>query len=753
MQTKNPAQMKRIGSRIKGFDHQKWRQICILVMVIANLEKYKQNAELRRMLVSTSGSLLVESTSKDLFWGAGAGINSPAIRDMANWKGKNVLGLILTDIRMRMLNLEMSKTPIPSNINTSYDIEYPPLQGTSSRKVATSASNASKSAKSTIDKSPPQQSCSSSSVKNVEQLVESTSKMHIQASAIKRIEIVESEKAEKSTDEKLGQVEEEKEKKVVEYLVCQVEEHSVIGARFNPTTNKSWPHFIQIKNELAENSEGFVEKLQLGDSVWVSCFEWREGYRALARNEGEVTRYRKIWFHGRINSQAVVTSIELIVYAPRVECSGVVIRIRETKGVRSCCIVIASHLQVSTRCYRRQLIGLNLDEIEIGQLVTLSVAKLPANSLVDDSYILPHMTEFKIGAEEVIQSGMGTLGTVEPHGPWPYKRNGKNVFYPLLPEMTPEEVELSESIMSAAIGYSYEDERKTIIENRFEGVAIYLDELFHLCFCQIDNAKVKTLKDAWSEEDQVVLKSEMHLPHFANGVVRKIEVSQVQSFGTKRFDFWIRVKVINVQERKDRDVEEELSNAQDGGFVVVHPMLFKGLESRRDCFATHLPSMLSTKDTNQGRLLRALMAREFEVDDDPEEWDASAVERIHPLMRMLNRKQQETAKILLEEGCRFVFQQAPPGVGKTYVASIVVAIMLSIMNNVKVAVVTAANLPLAKLARELEEVLGSPVMEDSGAVAFFSGYAKDKYFGMINELRQHMLVTVTYSRNRIIVDY
>ena len=43
------------------------------------------------------------------------------------------------------------------------------------------------------------------------------------------------------------------------------------------------------------------------------------------------------------------------------------------------------------------------------------------------------------------------------------------------------------------------------------------------------------------------------------------------------------------------------------------------------------------------------MAREFEP-EEVEEWDASAIERIHPLMRMLNRKQQETAKILLEEG-------------------------------------------------------------------------------------------------------
>lgn len=117
------------------------------------------------------------------------------------------------------------------------------------------------------------------------------------------------------------------------------------------------------------------------------------------------------------------------------------------------------------------------------------------------------------------------------------------------------------------------------------------------------------------------------------------------------------------------------------------------------------------------------------------------IEQMHPLMRLLNARQQVTAKSLLKDGCQFTFQQAPPGVGKTYVASVVVAILLSVLNDVKVAVITAANLPNAKLAKELEEILGSAEMEDSGAIAFFSGYAKEKYRDSINELRRHMLIS------------
>jgi predicted NAD-dependent protein-ADP-ribosyltransferase YbiA (DUF1768 family) len=40
-------------------------------MTICNLEKYKQNAELRKLLFETGDTLLVEATSLDLYWGAG----------------------------------------------------------------------------------------------------------------------------------------------------------------------------------------------------------------------------------------------------------------------------------------------------------------------------------------------------------------------------------------------------------------------------------------------------------------------------------------------------------------------------------------------------------------------------------------------------------------------------------------------------------------------------------------------------------
>ena len=80
---------------------------------------------------------------------------------------------------------------------------------------------------------------------------------------------------------------------------------------------------------------------------------------------------------------------------------------------------------------------------------------------------------------------------------------------------------MAESIISAAIDFSFEDERKKVIENRFEGTALHVDKVFLLRFSNIDSPKVKKLKSVWSIEEQVELKSEMNLPHFGIGMVKK----------------------------------------------------------------------------------------------------------------------------------------------------------------------------------------------------------------------------------------
>ncbi|KAL3073545.1 hypothetical protein niasHS_017112 [Heterodera schachtii] len=200
-------------------------------------------------------------------------------------------------------------------------------------------------------------------------------------------------------------------------------------------------------------------------------------------------------------------------------------------------------------------------------------------------------------------------------------------------------------------------------------------------------------------------------------------------------------KVTNVQERKFRDVHAELEAAAEGGVFVVHPIIPIGVKHRRDCFASNLPSKIANLETKQGKMMRAVLGRTEEIIEENVDQSASAIQINHALMKKLNEKQQQTAKLLLSRESHFVFQHAPPGVGKTYVAAIVAAILLSIEKEVKIAIVTAANLPLAKLVQELNDVFGCDEMEESGSVAFFSGYAKEKYKEMLEKLKRHLLIS------------
>lgn len=100
--TPNPAEQKRLGQQVEGFDQAAWDRWKIDIVHRGNLAKFGQNDGARRQLLATGDSMLVEANPRDWIWGVGLSTDDPAIGSPADWKGSNLLGRVLTDVRQRL---------------------------------------------------------------------------------------------------------------------------------------------------------------------------------------------------------------------------------------------------------------------------------------------------------------------------------------------------------------------------------------------------------------------------------------------------------------------------------------------------------------------------------------------------------------------------------------------------------------------------------------------------------------------------
>lgn len=68
--------------------------------------QYKQNPDMKEVLLATKGKTLVEASPRDRLWGVGLGQGNQKIHDKTKWRGKNLLGYILTEVRDQLLKEE-----------------------------------------------------------------------------------------------------------------------------------------------------------------------------------------------------------------------------------------------------------------------------------------------------------------------------------------------------------------------------------------------------------------------------------------------------------------------------------------------------------------------------------------------------------------------------------------------------------------------------------------------------------------------
>ena len=67
------------------------------------LLQFSQNAHLRRILLATAGTVLAEASPLDTKWGIGLAEDHPHAKRRKLWRGINLLGQVLTEVRDALL--------------------------------------------------------------------------------------------------------------------------------------------------------------------------------------------------------------------------------------------------------------------------------------------------------------------------------------------------------------------------------------------------------------------------------------------------------------------------------------------------------------------------------------------------------------------------------------------------------------------------------------------------------------------------
>lgn len=98
----SPAMAKKLGREIKNFDPVTWDEHKFRIVTEGNLLKFSQHKAQQEFLRATGDKVLVEASPRDQIWGIGLGAQNPKAENPLLWRGKNLLGFALMEVRDRL---------------------------------------------------------------------------------------------------------------------------------------------------------------------------------------------------------------------------------------------------------------------------------------------------------------------------------------------------------------------------------------------------------------------------------------------------------------------------------------------------------------------------------------------------------------------------------------------------------------------------------------------------------------------------
>jgi ribA/ribD-fused uncharacterized protein len=98
----HPHAAKKYGRQVRNFDPVIWEQHRFDIVVQGNLAKFSQHADLQTYLLNTNTRILVEASPVDTIWGIGWAADDPKVNDPEQWRGLNLLGFALMQVRLQL---------------------------------------------------------------------------------------------------------------------------------------------------------------------------------------------------------------------------------------------------------------------------------------------------------------------------------------------------------------------------------------------------------------------------------------------------------------------------------------------------------------------------------------------------------------------------------------------------------------------------------------------------------------------------
>lgn len=95
----DPAEQKRIARNTTNYSETLWGGRRQAVVMRGLYAKFSQNDELRQKLLDTGDAFLVECSWADRTWACGQDLSSREKAYMPRWRGKNILGFTLMEVR------------------------------------------------------------------------------------------------------------------------------------------------------------------------------------------------------------------------------------------------------------------------------------------------------------------------------------------------------------------------------------------------------------------------------------------------------------------------------------------------------------------------------------------------------------------------------------------------------------------------------------------------------------------------------